>query len=360
VLAVLLSAAAAPACNVPVFRYALEKWAADPFELTVLHRGRLAPADEALLKDLQGRTKLGLPAANFSLEAVDLTTQPVEQAREVLQQYPKATLPLLVVRYPEACGISWDVWSGRLSAAAVRNLLDSPARREITRRLTSGETAVWLLLESGAKERDEAAARLLGDELRRLEKQLKLPELTADPEDRINDSGPPLKVAFSVLRLSRTDPTEKMLVRMLLHTESDLAGRAAPMVFPVFGRGRVLYALVGAGIKSANIAEAAGYLVGPCTCKLKEQNPGVDLLIAADWDALLSGQRLTDRSLPLTGIPTFAAPAQAAASPGAGESEGEPAERWALLRNLALAVGAGLALVAVATWALWGRGNLRG
>ncbi|HUQ72324.1 MAG TPA: hypothetical protein VM165_22550, partial [Planctomycetaceae bacterium] len=29
------------ACNVPVFRYALEHWRPDPYRLTVLHRGPL-------------------------------------------------------------------------------------------------------------------------------------------------------------------------------------------------------------------------------------------------------------------------------------------------------------------------------
>ena len=36
-------------------------------------------------------------------------------------------------------------------------------------------------------------------------------------------------------------------------------------------------------ITADNLKEAARFLTGPCTCKVKEQNPGVDLLVLADW-----------------------------------------------------------------------------
>ena len=72
---------------------------------------------------------------------------------------------------------------------------------------------------------------------------------------------------------------------MLLSSESDLADRQAPMVFPIFGRGRILYALIGSGITPANIREACIFLIGPCACEIKDDNPGIDLLITADWQA---------------------------------------------------------------------------
>src|SRR5205807_1381286 len=50
------------------------------------------------------------------------------------------------------------------------------------------------------------------------------------------------------------------------------------------GRGIALYALVGKGITAENIAKAAGFLVGECSCEVRRQNPGVDLLMAADWE----------------------------------------------------------------------------
>jgi len=77
-------------------------------------------------------------------------------------------------------------------------------------------------------------------------------------------------------------------VQMLLRSEPDLIDRTDPMIFPVFGRGRALLPLIGAGITADNIHSSASFLVGACSCEVKELNPGFDLLLAADWDELLS------------------------------------------------------------------------
>jgi len=60
---------------------------------------------------------------------------------------------------------------------------------------------------------------------------------------------------------------------------------AEPIVFPVFGRGRALFALVGEGINSDNLREAIAFITGPCGCEIKMMNPGVDLLMSVNWDA---------------------------------------------------------------------------
>jgi hypothetical protein len=77
-----------------------------------------------------------------------------------------------------------------------------------------------------------------------------------------------------------------MLLTLLLNSEPDLDEYSnEPVVFPVFGRGRVLYALIGQGITTDNIRETIAFLVGPCGCEIKMMSPGVDLLMAANWDA---------------------------------------------------------------------------
>src|SRR5262249_2160935 len=89
--------------------------------------------------------------------------------------------------------------------------------------------------------------------------------------------------------------------QMLLSSESDLKDHKEPMAFPIFGQARVLYALVGAGIKRENIDQAASFLAGSCSCQVKEQNPGTDLLVAADWKKLLKDQAIGVQDLPTVG-----------------------------------------------------------
>jgi hypothetical protein len=175
----------------------------------------------------------------------------------------------LVVRFPAASRVQGRVWEGRLTADAVAAVVDSPCRRDIADRLLTGDEMIWVLLQTGRKAEDDVAAERIEQELMR-------------PAD---EGQPPLR--SSLVRVSRGDPAEKLLTETLLSTEPDLRGLDEPMAFPVFGRGRVLYALVGAGINSETVRHALAFLSGGCSCTVKRENPGVDLLLTADWSVII-------------------------------------------------------------------------
>jgi len=100
-----------------------------------------------------------------------------------------------------------------------------------------------------------------------------------------------LKLSFSVVTLRAGDAAEKAFRETLLNSEDDLKElQHEPMAFPVFGRGRALPALVGKGINADMIDEASAFLSGPCSCQVKRQNPGFDLLTSVNWDQLLENQ----------------------------------------------------------------------
>ncbi len=275
----------AQACNIPVFRYALDRWRPDRYEFIVFHRGALSELDQKLFNRFQQYADRPDCPANFNLTRVDLSKNRDPSLEKLYQSSGRPPLPCLVVRYPDMADIDASVWTGPFQEKALAALLDSPARREIARRIWRGESAVWVLLDSGDPAKDQPAEEVVRTTLARLEKTLKLPELTDAPKDKLlNPDGPKVRLSFSVLRLSRTEPAEAMLVRMLAHTEEGLAQRQEPMVFPIFGRGIVLHALVGKGITAKNLGESAGFLVGACSCEVKRLNPGVDLLMTADWE----------------------------------------------------------------------------
>jgi hypothetical protein len=336
-----LEAGPTPACNIPVFRYALENWPGDPYEAFVFHRGPLSGDDRAAVAPLE-------KAAGVTLRVVDLDRETDESLREVFEDEPSATLPWLVVRYPAATRVRENAWSGPLQPETVRALLDSPARRQVADRILSGDSAVWVLLESGSKEQDDAAESLLRAQLHTLEETLKLPPRTPAPEDQpAHEAVLPLRLAFSVLRVARTDPAERLLVPLLLHTEPDLSERQEPIVFPIFGRGRVLYALVGPGINEGTLHDTALFLTGACSCQVKRENPGVDLLLTADWSGRLEGHP--------DGKPA-APPAPATRpepTPGRAEPDPAPAGSGALTGLLLLLLA--LALITAAVFFLRAR-----
>lgn len=289
-LALTLTVSVAQACNVPVFRFALERWRADAYRVTIVTRGPLGSEARPALERLEKCQSEA--SANLQIRVLDAERTDDPADRELLESLGDAALPMMIVQYPEALRIPLPIWGGRFTLANVEKFLESPLRGQLRERLLAGETAIWLLLESSDAAKNDAAAMLLDQELRKLAASLKLPELTDLPDDTLF-AKTPLKLAFSTLRVPRSD-SEGPLVQMLLRSESDLLERDDPMVFPVFGRGRALLPLVGAGITAENIANSAKFLVGACSCEVKELNPGFDLLIAAQWEQLLAidGQAL--------------------------------------------------------------------
>lgn len=340
---------AASACNIPVFRFALDRWRPDPYELTLLHDQPLSERDRQLCDRLQAHADRPDGPVNVNVSRIDLSKKHDRAWDQIAKQAP---LPRLVLRFPDTADIAEPIWSGPLNDTALRKLLDSPARREIARRIWNGTSVVWVLLESGDAIKDADAARMLQASLARLEKSLKLPEMTDAPQDKLlNLRAPKVRIQFSMLTVSRTDPGEDVLARTLLRTEEGLLERHEPMVFPVFGRGIVLHALVGKGITERNIGASAGFLCGACSCEVKRQNPGVDLLMTADWE---TGAEPVPLRLDVQAV------APSSASSASSESTRPPpaTSTLTMIRNIGIAfLGAFIFLGTLARWRSQAKGT---
>jgi len=303
---VLLASTLIWACSVPVFRYALERWPADKYNVVIYHRGELNQEHQKIVSQFAKAGAIGQQSANVVLRLIDLDSKPAPEDVELWKKQKSETLPLMVVRTPLPAPVPAGFWSGALNAENVAKIIDSPLRQNIAKQLIDGQTAVWVFLESGHPEKDKAAFALLSKELKRMEKTLKLPEIDeADIEQGLVSVSPDsLKLKFSLEKCSREDSAELRFTGMLLATENDLKDfKAEPMAFPVFGRGRVLYALIGKGINSGTIEQACRDLTGPCTCQVKDQNPGTDLLMAVNWEKLVTPATQDEKELPpLTGL----------------------------------------------------------
>ena len=156
----------------PVFRYSLERWQPDRYEMVVMQRGPLT-ADEK-----NGSIRCAVrprSATSPNVATIDLNEVAAEDQDKLLKNYKMPQLPWLIVRYPDHVDADGPAYSGPLQADAVRNLLDSPARTELARRLLKGESAVWLLLESGDAEEGRRRRGQAEDLAVRAGKDLKLP-----------------------------------------------------------------------------------------------------------------------------------------------------------------------------------------
>lgn len=338
VILILLFSPSVWACSVPVFQYALAYWAADLYEVIVFHSGALPSEEQAVMDKLKEAPWDAKIRANIAVNTVDLAESPGTVMKKLWESQADSELPWMVVKYPRISGITEDIWAGPLTTTNVESLLDSPIRKKIARRILGGEVGVWVFLESGNKPEDDAAFSLLESQLMKMSEELKIiaPEGSEEDFDEAD-----LRVTFSMIRLSRDDPDEKILIQMLLNSEWDLKTLPKPMAFPVFGRGRALYALVGDGIRENNIETACSFLVGWCSCEIKDQNPGVDLLISVNWDSMID-DRLYEQTTQILN-------ATRAAEIGGGTRNG-------MKRNIVIVLLIqGLAVVCIALVVVWRR-----
>jgi len=79
------------------------------------------------------------------------------------------------------------------------------------------------------------------------------------------------------------------------------------MVFAFFGRGRVMPPIIGAGINADVLQEDATFLIGPCSCQIKDQNPGFDMLMQVNWDGVIQGEYTLAEAMPILTTPQAAA-----------------------------------------------------
>ncbi|MBN2089950.1 hypothetical protein JW964_10055, partial [candidate division KSB1 bacterium] len=290
------------ACNVPVFRYALERWRPDVYKIVVYYQEEI---DRDALSILQKSAVSGDSLANFSLKLIDVSTP---EGKFAATQNEITKFPWFEVYYPENSQVRGLVWDGLFHLMDVKKILHSHARSTLAKNLLKGDAAVWVFLKSGDSEKDEKAFQILKKNLERASTELKIPatgvDIDGNPIDVTDFKDYP--VHFSLIEIAKNDSDEVLIIKMLSGSESDLQDYDAPLAFPVIGRGRALYALIGNGINEQTIGQACRSIINWCSCEVKASNPGIDLLISADWSKPIGGNMVKTVPLPpLTGLSKF-------------------------------------------------------
>jgi hypothetical protein len=279
------------ACNIPVFRYALERWQPDQCEVVVFHKGGLTGEQQQLLKQLgEGDSGQGQHANVKIIESdVSLPTQPHAALWAGIESETHATLPYVVLRTKLGFGKVVNGWHGPLDAVGRSGVLDSPARRELGRRLLAGHSIVWLVIGSDDKQQNMAARQMLAQNFESLAGKIELPEGVGLPGSELH-SEVPLLLEYSLLEIDRKDVREQFLVELLSGFQPEAVAQGEPLIVPVFGRGRALEVIPANDLSDHLMKDLTVFLSGACSCQVKEQNPGFDLLLSVDWNRELFGE----------------------------------------------------------------------
>ena len=268
-------------CSVPVFRYALERWKPDIYHGIYLYRDEISKDDRELLDQLQYALENPNFPLNLWIEEVEINSIAGEELRQLFKDSIPEDLPALAIWYPKHYGEKKPFMITKLTSSFVKDIPLSPKRREVAENLINGGSVAWIFIPSGKKGKDDKALSLIKNELKvALEKAEENPFYVVEGLKKVK-----LQYAYPVITLSPDDPDEQYFLKMLLSSESDLYEHTdEPMVFPVFGRGRVLGCLFGEYINSNLIQDCITFLTGACSCEVKDLNPGTDLILAAPWE----------------------------------------------------------------------------
>lgn len=294
VLVFIVTAAGAFACNIPVFRFALERWRQDEVAVTVFHHGQLTAADEEQVNRLRMMSVRAGGTLNMDVRAID-PAEGLSTSDEALYAGVAGELRedsgsvIAVARLKAGRGREVTLHEGLLSSFEPAGLFSSPVRSELKARMLRGDAVVWLLLKGDSdRQTDEVRDRLRAT-LASLPGQLELPEGIGEPGSELY-SEVPLLLQFSVLEVDPDDDREANLVRLLRRLQPAAAERGLPIAAPVFGRGRVLEVIPGDQLSSELIVDLTRFLSGACSCQVKDLNPGFDLPMTADWQTELFGE----------------------------------------------------------------------
>lgn len=296
----LLWVAPLAACKLPVFRYALERWPVDQYRLVAL----VNDPDSAAVQDaVEALERFGFQdKLNARTEIINLAELTEEQwwQYEGLEGGSKNQLQ---VYFPVGQQGDRLGWSGELTRQSIDLWATSPVRNFLIDDLSEGVSAVWLLIEGSDPQQNDEIERQLKEALEQANQTIAIPDGVIHPNDAadhfrdnpgasIDDvlrCSVPLRVDFRSRRINPHDPQEVALIAML--KSLGVRGKE-PWLVPVFGRGRMLDAIPVDELDNNVVFKACEYMVGECSCTVKAQNPGVDLLLDVDWKSKLGVETL--------------------------------------------------------------------
>ena len=274
------------ACNVPVFRYALERWKSDAYDVIVFHNDELSEQQTRFVQSLTKESK----HTNIQVQSKDLRDGEQDSYRELWKTVSASKNPNLpyVVIQSKVRDRTINAWHGSINEAIKLGITQSPARKEITNRLLQGDSVVWLILKSNNDAKNSAARKMLQASTKSLSTKIKIPEGVGLPGSELF-SEVPLLVQFSILEIDGNDAKEQFLIKLLSEFQVKPYANGDPLIVPIFGRGRALEVIPASQLDGRLVEDLTIFLSGPCSCQVKDRNPGFDLLFSAKWDDELFG-----------------------------------------------------------------------
>jgi len=297
------------ACSTPVFRYAIERWEADPYRLMIFTDGELTTEQQAVVNDFKKYERFGFRQPPLIIESIECSEATNLSAKVWTEISTNLTAPAVALLYPSIMRDNSVVWTDDLSTHALNRIVMSPARLETATRLLGGDAAVWLVVQSDSPEENQSVREMLGKKLGEIENSTVYNDDFLQLAKEAGTDVPELR--FSVLDVDPNDPREAVFMAMLTRLSPEMVTNSSPVVIPIFGQGRGAVIMMNEFIADEYIERVAEFLTGACSCEVKSLNPGFDILIPVDWVGGITEEYVFDAELPPLTSPLAALEPQA-------------------------------------------------
>ncbi len=287
-LYILLLSLSSFACSVPVFRYALEYWHPDPYQIILSYN----PAQTNKLPEVL--SELNKHKANRSFIIKKVKSSSLDEK--------------IILKYPANKRIKNNVWETKLSKKNLIKILQSPIRQKLIDKIIDGDSLIFLLLEGSNKKQNDHIANIILKNIPILENEIKLPHEYADiPKEDLEIYDTNIVFKLSFMRLSRTNSEENVFINILTKSlPISIYKKSQPIVFPIFGRGRMLAAIRERDLNIRTLRKWSEYIAGECSCEIKSRNPGFDTFIPVGWNLDKMKSLISEVVLPpLSGFSEF-------------------------------------------------------
>jgi hypothetical protein len=295
VLFIVFLADSVMSCTVPVFQYAMERWAQSYYHGVLFYKGSLSQEDKETFASFQQMLKKNNSLLNLQVEKLNVESKP-GQYKQLLKGTDPGHLPALALWYPRQKGQNKPFWIGELQMSVLANIAKSSKRREMTGHLIEGSPVVWLLVYPQEQENIQAQLNnLKGGIAKSIEAMKKSPQFKPILE------GNGKEVSFPVITISSGSREESVVLSMITGLR-DGSSVKEPVVIPVFGRGRALTTFTADKISEERIYNIMTFLMSPCACQIKMASPGTDMLVQANWQKAFDEYSQQNTSPTLTGV----------------------------------------------------------
>lgn len=231
--------------------------------------------------------RISAPRGKFFIKKGDAWLVDVKRVPSTIDDWP------MTLVFPHVTRVIRALWSGEVSQASLQKLKTSPFREKLIDGVLEGHSAIFLYLKGGDEKKNLENESVIKNGIQVLEKKFELPNNVIsrvssatpdDPSNRLLTDVPfGLKFDYQSMSMEGGDEVLRSILRNLEPGYPD----DEPMAFAIFGRGRVLGPITGRDFQQEVILQIGGYLCGRCSCQVKAQNPGVDILLNIDWHKTL-------------------------------------------------------------------------